>query len=113
MEDSFTKSESIGNGKLDNAIGLLTVDETTYAGTQFAIGSLNIKNYLFARYSCWLMSPSDLYNSIARILFFDFLNTGIENVDSSKSSVFPVISLTSNTKIINVTGTANNPYIVE
>ena len=115
MEDSFTKNVSIGNGKLEKAIGLITDDEVSYAGGLFnntAGTALNNDYYLYVSSYFWTMTPG-AFNGYSSDVFR--VNNGtIESwgVTTSKG-VFPVISINSNTKIINGNGTASNPYVVE
>ena len=47
--DKFTKSTTIGNGKLTKMIGLITSDEVIYAGGT----SINEEYYLYCIFPCY------------------------------------------------------------
>ena len=122
MEDSFTIDSSIGNGKLDKAIGLLTLDELSYAGAlmyNMDESSRNTSFYLYTGYSYWILSPlrADTKNNfivlMTRLSEVGHIGGSYVN-DNTSTSVLPVISLSSKTKISSSgDGTASNPYVVE
>ncbi|MCM1053510.1 MAG: hypothetical protein NC483_06020 [Ruminococcus sp.] len=110
-EDLFTyKSAKNGNKKLENPIGLITIDEAHYAG----VGQTeSVSNYLYTGSSYWTMSP-----------YGAFLRTPVVNVSSirytgqlwnndiiSNIGVRPVINLRSDVTFTG-DGTINNPFKV-
>ena len=117
VNDRFTKSAAVsgvtGNGKLTNAIGLITADEVAYAGGLFyqSDGSAdNFKYYLFTENSYWTMSPSRYLDSYA-IEFHVFSPGNLldSNVDDYRGAVRPVISLSSGA-LSSGTGTKTDPF---
>jgi len=118
MEDSFAKDASIGNGKLENAIGLITIDEASYAGGLWFNtdgSSSNDNYYLYTGLWYWTISPAGYYiGSNSRVSTVDKLgHIGSNPCDSNNRGVVPAISLKASVKITNGTGVYNNPYIVE
>ena len=68
--DKFTKSSSLGNGKLDNPIGLITLDEMVYAGSYLYMDDtyINDETYLYNGSNWyWSMSPFGFDGSGARV----------------------------------------------
>ena len=115
VNDRFTKSAAVsgvtGNGKLTNAIGLITADEVAYAGGKN--GSGNSKYYLYTGNYYWTMSPSHLYGSDAD--GFVVNSTGYPNylsVDNGLNAVRPVISLSSGA-LSSGTGIKTDPFKIE
>ena len=118
VNDRFTKSAAVsgvtGNGKLTNAIGLITADEVAYAGGLYyqSDGSAsNSKYYLYTKNDYWTMSPSGF-----GIRAFEFNVYGSEGylgysygVDNSARDVRPVISLSSGA-LSSGTGTKTDPF---
>ena len=109
--DRFTKSVAVsgvtGNGKLTNAIGLITADEVAYAGGTYTSG--NSKYYLYTGNYYWTMSPFDFFASGAFV--FIVHSTGHlsnYNVDDF-NAVRPVISLSSGA-LSSGTGTKTDPF---
>ena len=112
VNDRFTKSVAVsgvtGNGKLTNAIGLITADEVAYAGGTYT--STNYKYYLYTGNYYWTMSPSYFFGSNA----YEFSVRSAGNlhngygVDSS-GAVRPVISLSSGA-LSSGTGIKTDPF---
>ena len=105
MLDRFTVSSSIGNGALTYPVGLLTIDETMYAG--------NIKGtwyiyYLHSEDEYWLATPSDYINIYAAV----FTDAGADFTNESYG-LYPVISLKSTDIVESGDGAYNNPYIIK
>ena len=95
--DSFSVSKKIGNGALTYPIGMLNIDEA-----MLTKGSIdNGKNF-------YLMSP---YNYSGSSYVFTY--KGNELVSNNNIYVRPVISLKGNVKIIDGSGTKENPYIIK
>ena len=116
VNDRFTKSAAVsgvtGNGKLTNAIGLITADEVAYAGGLYyqSDGSANnFKYYLYTGEFYCTMSPSFFSGSDA-IEFRVRSKGGLDNgtVDFN-SSVRPVISLSSGA-LSSGSGTKTDPF---
>ncbi len=118
VNDRFTVNSTVsgvtGNGKLTNAIGLITADEVAYAGGLYyqSDGSTNnSKNYLCnGKWWYWTMSPSTLRGSYALEFFVDG-TSGLYRTDVSSnfSAVRPVISLSSGA-LSSGTGTKTDPF---
>ena len=112
--DKFTKSTTIGNGKLTKMIGLITSDEVMYAG---GATSPNKEYYLYSETWHWTMTP----NSFAFVASFNFSGATVNNVDDNGSRnhffvnnanrVRPVVSLKSDA-ISRGSGTATSPFLV-
>ena len=113
--DKFTKSSSLGNGKLDNPIGLITTDEMVYAGSYLYMDdtSVNDETYLYNGSNWyWSMSPFVFYGGHANVGYGDEEGAiSGYNVRNSRGAVRAVISLSSGAlKYGN--GTSINPYRV-
>ena len=108
VNDSFTTSNSNGNGKLTNPIGLLTRDEVNMAG---ATGSSNSSYYLYTNQNYWLGSPHYFDNSSA--VEIQVISTGLLSIDCVifPSGVRPSISLKSGLTWTGE-GTSSVPYQV-
>ena len=121
--DKFTKSNTLGNGKLSNPIGLLTLDEYLMAGVgsdDYNTG--NIYGYMnntgaFYLYDSgnwyWSMTPVQMYSdenaSVGCLMNYSFINaSGADNPDIA---VRPVVSLKSSS-ITGGTGTSADPFVV-
>ena len=110
--DKFTKSTTIGNGKLTKMIGLITSDEVMYAG---GATSPNKEYYLYSETWYWTMTPNSFTYS------FDFGCASVNNVDDNgnrnhffvhnANRVRPVVSLKSDA-ISGGSGTAASPFLV-
>ena len=112
VNDRFTVNSTVngvtGNGKLTNAIGLITVDEVAYAGGVFRTG--NSKYYLYIGSYYWTMSPSYFVGDDARE--FNVIDNGDLydfNSVSYNFGVRPVISLSSGA-LSSGTGTKTDPF---
>ena len=111
VNDRFTKSTTVngvvGNGKLTNAIGLITADEVAYAGGVYI--TVNSKYYLYSGYEYWTMSPYNFDDTFADE--FDVSND-LEFVSVNYSdSVRPVISLSSSA-LSSGKGTKTEPFTI-
>ena len=106
--DKFTNSATLGNGKLDKIVGLITSDEAMYAGET---NSENTEYYLYTGKSFWTMSPCSFERSSGYVYFVNFVGyLGGSNVDNN-AAVRPVVSLKSDA-ISGGSGTMNDPFIV-
>ena len=118
----FTVNDTInGNGKLIYKIGLLTVDETIFAGNVnwLLYGNIysrdsSVINYLSenVKSSYWLLSPS-FFGGTTSVT--NATNSVMVDENSGVKSLFglrPAISLISTTTISGGKGTSSNPFIV-
>ena len=107
--DKFTKSTTLGNGKLTKMIGLITGDEVMYAGGAILT---NKEYYLYSKTWYWIMAPYSFASG----------NAGVDAVDGSgrlngnyvgytNGVVRPVVSLKSDA-ISGGSGTAASPFLV-
>lgn len=113
--DAFTKNDLVkGNGKLNQKVGLITVDEVATAGGVHSEANNNF--YLYKGRSYWTMSPD--YNSPAMVWLVNAdgsINLVCGGRDcytsSSTPSISPVINLSVETvpSLIG-TGTSTDPY---
>ena len=92
-------------------VGLITVDETVYAGLAWSSG--NSSNYLYTKQNYWTIAPYIVNsNGDARVFCVTsgggFGFNGVNNTHG----VRPVVNLRSNVIISSGNGTATNPYIV-
>ena len=109
--DKFTKSTTLGNGKLTKMIGLITTDEAMYAG---GTGSDNKEYYLYSGKYYWTMAPylflSGRTNSacVDAVRGSGYLSYyGVNGI----RGVRPVVSLKSDA-ISGGSGTAASPFLV-
>ena len=108
--DKFTKSTTIGNGKLTKMIGLITSDEVIYAGGKS--GTYNQEYYLYSGAWYWTMAPYSYASGRARVNSV-YRNGLLDNpsVNSDGGGVRPVVSLKSDA-ISGGSGTAASPFLV-
>ena len=107
--DKFTKSTTIGNGKLSKMIGLITSDEVMYAGGKS--GTANQEYYLYSGKYYWTMAP---YSFASGSAFVDDVGGSgrLSNYDVNFAlAVRPVVSLKSDA-ISGGSGTAASPFLV-
>lgn len=113
LEDSFTVSDTRGNGKLTYPIGLITIDEVAMAGGYY--NSVNTQYYLYTGQTYWTLSPS-YFNSSNAIAFAWYVNSAgslyAGNNVSAGCGVRPVLNLSADVLISGGDGTAVNPYVV-
>ena len=110
--DSFSVTTANGNGKLVNAIGLITMDEANMAGS--TINANNLLYYLYSGTDYWTMSPSTFGNwfiaSNFRISSFGLIgNTEVYQ----HYGVRPVINIDTSKITFTGVGTKENPYNIE
>lgn len=107
--DKFTKSTTLGNGKLTRMIGLITSDEVMYAGGKLV--TANQKYYLYSGDWYWTMAPNSFASGNAlvnRVNNSGYLSGNNVNLTSA---VRPVVSLKSDA-ISGGSGTAASPFLV-
>ena len=106
VNDRFTTSSKLGNGKLTYPVGLITADELMYAG---AGNDSNTYIYLYINYPFYTMTPLD-NGTIAAFTYG--AKIGMDSSTYVDGSLRPVISLKGDA-IISGNGTADNPFKVE
>lgn len=109
-EDSFTVSDSIGNGKLTYPVGMMTYDEMVLAG---ANGFIRDTSYLSINYNWWTMTPHGgsqvIYNNGANGNDYSYVYD--QSVRYTSGIAYrPVISIKPTVSINGGDGTASNPY---
>ena len=119
--DLFTlKGSTKGNKSLDNPIGLLTIDEVSYAGTSVS-STVPSDYYLDNGYYWWTMSPR-AYEELPspNITVFEMQDWGIIMDNSniqSETGIRPVINLRGDLEVTlkgtGEAGSITNPYIVK
>ena len=111
--DAFTVSDELkGNGKLTNAIGVMTLDEANMVGNTF---SQNTTAYTYKNLYYWLGSPGGFYRGSAYVSSLDSGRAGaVDYVHPSSSAVaVPVINLTAvSLNSMTGQGTVDNPFEV-
>ena len=108
--DKFTKSTTIGNGKLTRMIGLITSDEVIYAGGE--AGTNNQEYYLYSGKWYWTMAPYSYASGNAYVsIVYSLGDLDYISVDNARGAVRPVVSLKSDA-ISGGSGTAASPFLV-
>lgn len=118
QNDSFTVSDTIGNGKLKYPIGMITADELRFAGGSFD-GSTYAEHYYFSNFYSWIwnMSPYS-YSDSARVGIKDTYGGStsgrVTSYGTANTSTYsPSISLNNNVYVKSGNGTIEKPYVVE
>ena len=108
------KCTTDGNGKgaVNASVGLLTYDETVYAGGYYNL--INSNYYLYnSIINWWTMSPAGIYFSNSRVWYVNSNGTIDRNGVDVIHAIRPVLNLTANTQISSGDGTKENPFVVE
>ena len=91
-------------------VGLITADETVYAGLSWDIN--NSSNYLYTKQDYWTLSPYYFNGRRARVFLVD--STG--NLDwysvNDDYGVRPVVNLKSSVQITGGNGSSGSPYVI-
>ena len=106
--DKFTKSTTLGNGKLTKMIGLITSDEAMYAG---GATSANNEYYLYSGAWYWTMAPSSFTPGRAFVRSVNDEGSLYSDYVGNSNAVRPVVSLKSDA-ISGGSGTAASPFLV-
>ena len=107
--DKFTKSTTIGNGKLTKMIGLITSDEVMYAGGKSR--TANQEYYLYSGSFYWTIAPYSYASGGARVNDVGYGgDLDGDRVDLATGVVRPVVSLKSDA-ISGGSGTATSPFL--
>ena len=107
--DKFTKSTTLGNGKLTKMIGLITSDEVMYAGEIYGIE--NNEYYLYSGKFYWTMTPTVYGGGNAYVYYVESDGSLYSNYVGYTRDVRPVVSLKSDA-ISGGSGTATSPFLV-
>ena len=98
------------NEKLQNPIGLVTIDEAMLTGMKS--GTLNTGSYLYTGQNYWTMSPQCFTSSSAQVFVVRSDGNLVEfGVTSTLPDVRPVINLRNDAPITG-SGTNNDPFKV-
>jgi len=110
---SRVKSSNKGNSLLKYPIGLITVDEVTFAGASG--GSVNQNYFLYINNEYWTMSPTYFYNfdTLAYEATVSSLGSAGKNPVNKSYGIRPVINLSPNVLFDSGDGTEGNPYTVK
>ena len=104
-----------GNGKgvVTSKVGLVTYDETIYAGGWYDVGGLSYPYYLNSGNLYWTMSPAGFHDS-NRAIAWRVNSIGITNdyFVNYTFGVRPVLILSADT-LVSGSGTSSDPYIVK
>lgn len=113
-EDSFTVSDSIGNGALTYPVGLPSYDEMVLAGSN---GFIRNTSYLSNNLNWWTMTPytgHQIINNNSASSNADYGYIYAQNANTtSYASYRPVISIKSTVSVNGGDGTAAHPYILK
>ncbi len=113
--DAFTKEDTDkGNGKLEQKVGMLTVDEIVAAGGKYNIA--NSSFYLYKGPAYWTFSPYYYLNSSggARVFYVNGNGYSTGTYVTNGVNVAPVISLSAEyVSTLSGNGTAANPFEVK
>ena len=104
---------SSGNKALDYPIGLLTIDEASYAGGVNMHDVNNQSYYLYTRKYYWTMSPSS-YGGSSRVFYVNengLLSWSRSTLETA-GSVRSVINLRSDVEVLRGSGTQTDPYVI-
>ena len=114
--DAFTVSDEVkGNGSLTYPIGLITLDEASFAGGRYGETYENYGYYLYIGQHYWTMSPISLITPYASARGARVTSSGslYYYYPSNSLGVRPVINLTSEALYAGGNGTEDNPYRIE
>ena len=101
--DKYTKSTSIGNGKLTYPVGLLTSDEIWISGMRTSGGN----NYLNNNDYWWSLSPRS-FNLVWDV--YPSYGLDSDSVSDSTCGTRPALSLKPGQNFEYGNGNGNNPY---
>ena len=104
-----------GNGKgvVTSKVGLVTYDETIYAGGWYYVSELSYPYYLNSGSSYWTMSPGGFDNSYnANAWFVDSDGNAYSIFVNRTYGARPVLILSADT-LVSGSGTSANPYVVK
>ena len=103
---------SKGNNKLTYPVGLLTLDEGSFAGG--TTNSSNKNYYLYTGEGHWTMTPANWGGDPVTVGSVDFhegylfVSASVQNLNGAR----PVLSLKSNVLVTSGDGTLSSPYVI-
>ena len=104
-----------GNGKgvVTSKVGLVTYDETIYAGGWYYVSGLSYPYYLNSGSYYWTMSPAGFVNTYNNADAWRVSSAGSTNYSNVRntSGVRPVLILSADT-LVSGSGTSADPYVV-
>ncbi|MEG2457961.1 MAG: hypothetical protein RSB41_03630, partial [Bacilli bacterium] len=110
--DQFTiTTANKGNKKLTYPVGLITADETAFAGGIAYTSNSNF--YLNTGNWYWTLSPFYFYNKSQAAFMFTVTSDGslaVGYTTNTAGGVRPIVSLKSSTEVLKGNGTASSPY---
>ena len=111
--DKFSKTSTYGNGKLINAVALITADEVALAGGKYNTNNRNY--YLYTGNDFFTMSPYFFHARNAYASIWSVLPSGSLNYNSvaKRIGVRAVINLNSNVLVATGDGSVAHPYEVK
>ena len=94
-------------------IGLITADETSYAGGVY--GAANSNYYLYTGVNYWTMSPFNFSTGDFSVLDWGVWPNGSLDDTYIWRNIFvrPVINLNPNVEVISGNGTSSSPYVIK
>lgn len=100
INDSFSTTDTIGNGKLTYPIGLLTSDELIFASSMLTTAYSD---------NGFTMSPDSFAHKVS-------MHMGIRSftlLTSQAEEIYPVVSLKNGLMVYSGNGSSTNPYVLE
>lgn len=110
VNDSFSVSDTIGNGKLTYPIGLITADEIVFSGNNFGL-EVRTYNALYGSATS-TMSPYESSGGQATVASI-YGNQFVAHSIGSSIGLRPVVSLKNSLMVYAGDGTSTRPYILE
>lgn len=117
--DKFTVSTANGNGALTYPVGLITLDETVFAGFNTNASNTSdykdTNNYLYTNNIYWTLSPVYVNTSgAAGVGIVHSVGCGSDRYVIENIGVRPVVSLKNGTLVEPTgNGSSTNPYVVK
>ena len=111
VNDSFTVSDSLGNGDLTYPVGLLTFEDVKAAGIKY--NTTNQNTYLASNSSSWTMTPTVYSLANYNIYVVYHSTTAYNAVPVGSRGIRPVINLKADSVYLRGDGTEQNPYEIE
>ncbi|MEG2457720.1 MAG: hypothetical protein RSB41_02385, partial [Bacilli bacterium] len=107
--DQFTTTTATkGNKKLTYPVGLITADETSFAGG--VVEAKNSNFYLYTNQSYYTFTPYGFSSKEPDVLYLALDGTLSRIYVNYVRGVRPVVSLKSNTEVLKGNGTTSSPY---
>ena len=111
IADSFSVSNTKGNGDLDYSVGLITADEVNMAGG--INGSVNSLYYLYTGTTYWTMSPSRFFDWFLAYEMYVRATGELAHYSTwNARGARPVINLGADNLTVTGSGTKEDPFVV-